>query len=116
MSYTDPNDPLRRDPVDPVHRDPVDRHVEKEYVQTSSDSSVSWFIVGALVIAAGVLAYMYFGNSGDTTAANPPAIEEQGRASTPAAPAEPAMPAEPAPAAPAPVEPAPPTPPAPPAP
>ena len=109
MSYNDPNDPLRRDPVDPVNRDPVDRRIEKEYVQTSSDSGVTWFIVGALVIAAGVLSYLYFGNNDETTAANPPAIEEQGRASTPAAPAEPATPA-PAPAAPAPADPAPATP------
>jgi len=99
MSYTDPNDPMRRETVE--------RRVEKEYVQTSSDSGVTWFIVGALVIAAGVLAYLYFGNSGETTASNPPAIEEQGRASTPSAPAESEAPAAPAPAEPAPSAPTP---------
>lgn len=94
MSYTDPNDPMERR-VDPI---PVD---------TRSDSGVTWFIVGALVIAAGVLAYLYFGEN-NTTAQNtaPPAATEApadtGRAATPAAPAEPAAPAAPAPATPAP--------------
>ncbi len=96
MSYTDPNDPMERR-IDPI---PVD---------TRSDSGVTWFIVGALVIAAGVLAYLYFGED-NTTAQNtaPTATEapaDTGRASTPAAPAEPASPPAPAPAAPAPATP-----------
>jgi hypothetical protein len=97
MSYIDPNDPLRSDPVD--------RRYETTNIETSSDSGVTWFIVGALVIAAGVLAYLYFGNNADTTAETTPApIEapaDTGRASTPSAPAEPVAPAPaPAPAAP----------------
>jgi hypothetical protein len=100
MSYIDPNDPLRSDPVD--------RRYETTNIETSSDSGVTWFIVGALVIAAGVLAYLYFGNNADTTAeTSPPAIQapaDTGRASTPSAPAEPANPA-PAPTAPAPAAP-----------
>jgi hypothetical protein len=96
------------DRMDP--NDPVDRNIDRtSYVETSSDSGVTWFIVGALVIAAGVLAYLYFGDDANTTAeTSPPAIEapaDTGRASTPAEPA--------APAAPAPAEPAPMTPPAP---
>jgi len=91
MSRYDPNDP-------------VDRSIDSTYVETSSDSGVTWFIVGALVIAAGVLAYLYFGEDANTTAETaPPAIEapaDTGRASTPAepAPAEPAPMAPPAPA------------------
>jgi hypothetical protein len=93
-------------------QDPVDRNIDNTYVETSSDSGVTWFIVGALVIAAGVLAYLYFGDeTANTTAESPPAIEapaDTGRASTPAAPggdmgatpADPAAPAAPAPAAP----------------
>jgi hypothetical protein len=82
-----------------------DPRIEKTtYVESSSDSGVTWFIVGALVIAAGVLAYLYFGDNTSTTAeGTPPAIEapaDTGRASTP----EPAAPSAPAPA---PVEPAP---------
>jgi hypothetical protein len=100
MSYIDPNDPLRSDPVD--------RRLETQNIETSSDSGVTWFIVGALVIAAGVLAYLYFGNNADTTAeTSPPAIEapaDTGRASTPSTPAEPTTPA-PAPAQPAPMSP-----------
>jgi hypothetical protein len=105
MSYIDPNDPLRSDPVD--------RRYETTNIETTSDSGVTWFIVGALVIAAGVLAYLYFGNNADTTAStSPPAIEapaDTGRASTPSAPAEPATPA-PAPAPMSPPAPAPSTP------
>ncbi len=92
-------------------QDPVDRNIDNTYVESSSDSGVTWFIVGALVIAAGVLAYMYFGDDANTTAeTSPPAIEapaDTGRASTPGAPggdmspAAPAAPAAPAPAAPA---------------
>jgi hypothetical protein len=95
--------------------DPVDRNIDNTYVETSSDSGVTWFIVGALVIAAGVLAYLYFGEDANTTAETaPPAIEapaDTGRASTPAAPTEmapaPAAPVEPAPAPMAPPAPAP---------
>lgn len=97
--YTDPNDP-------------VERRTENTQIESSSDSGVTWFIVGALVIAAGVLAYLYFGGEADTTAEAPPAIEapaDTGRASTPdAAPAEPSTPpaaSEPAPAEPAPTAP-----------
>ena len=100
--------------------DPVDRRVDNTYVDSSSDSGVTWFIVGALVIAAGVLAYLYFGGDADTTAdTSPTAIEapEAGRAATPAAPGgdtdssmAPAAPADPAPASPAPASPAPATP------
>ncbi|BCJ90199.1 hypothetical protein IZ6_09340 [Terrihabitans soli] len=84
-------------------QDPVDRKIDNTYVETSSDSGVTWFIVGALVIAAGVLAYLYFGDDAANSTAEtaPPAIEapaDTGRASTPAAPAEPAAPVEPAPA------------------
>ncbi len=98
--------------MDRFEDDPVERRVDNTYVESSTDSGVTWFIVGALVIAAGVLAYLYFGDEGDTTAENaPPAIEapaDTGRASTPAAPADPAAPApaDPAPAAP-PADPAP---------
>jgi hypothetical protein len=88
--------------MDRFEEDPVERRVDNTYVESSTDSGVTWFIVGALVIAAGVLAYLYFGGEGDTTAENaPPAIEapaDTGRASTPAAPAEPANPGAPAPA------------------
>jgi hypothetical protein len=94
---------------DPLDRD-IDRNVDSTYVETSSDSGVTWFIVGALVIAAGVLAYLYFGDNANTTAqSTPPAVEapaDTGRASTPAAPAEPAAPAAPAPAPAAPATPA----------
>jgi hypothetical protein len=93
MSYTDPNDPMERR-IDPIP------------VETRSDSGVTWFIVGALVIAAGVLAYLYFGED-NTTAQNtaPTSTEapaDTGRAATPTAPAEPAAPPAPAPATPAP--------------
>ena len=87
------------------HYPDKDPRVDKTYMESSSDSGVTWFIVGALVIAAGVLAYLYFGDNTSTTAeGTPPAIEapaDTGRASTP----EPAAPM--APSAPAPVEPAP---------
>lgn len=87
-----------------------DPRIDKTYVESSSDSGVTWFIVGALVVAAGVLAYLYFGDNTSTTAeSTPPAIEapaDTGRASTP----EPAAPSAPAPVEPAP---APATPPAP---
>jgi hypothetical protein len=84
-------------------QDPVDRKVDSTYVETSSDSGVTWFIVGALVIAAGVLAYLYFGgDDANTTAETPPpainAPADTGRASTPTAPAEPTAPAAPEPA------------------
>lgn len=103
----------RYNPNDPV--DPVDRNIDNTYVESSSDSGVTWFIVGALVIAAGVLAYLYFGEDANTTAeTSPPAIEapaDTGRASTPAAPVEtapaPAAPVQPAPAPMAPPAPAP---------
>ncbi|MFC5067206.1 hypothetical protein [Flaviflagellibacter deserti] len=103
MSYTDPNDPMERR-IDPVP------------VETRSDSGVTWFIVGALVIAAGVLAYLYFGEN-NTTAQNtsPTSTEapaDTGRASTPASPAEPASPPAPAPASPPAPAPAPASPPA----
>jgi hypothetical protein len=103
MSYIDPNDPLRSDPVD--------RRYETTNIETSSDSGVTWFIVGALVIAAGVLAYLYFGSNADTTAeTSPPAMSapaDTGRASTPSAPAEPETPAPSAPAPATPPAPAP---------
>jgi hypothetical protein len=104
----------RYNPNNPT--DPVDRNIDSTYVESSSDSGVTWFIVGALVIAAGVLAYLYFGEDANTTAeTSPPAIEapaDTGRASTPAAPADTAP--APAPAAPAPAPaPAPAAPPAP---
>ena len=88
MARLDPNDPLDRR-LD----DPIDRPIDNTYVETSSDSGVTWFIVGALVIAAGVLAYLYFGDNTETTAdALPPAIEapaDTGRAAAPApAPAD----------------------------
>jgi hypothetical protein len=88
--FTDPNDP-------------VDRRVETTHIESTSDSGVTWFIVGALVIAAGVLAYLYFGGDADTTAdALPPAIEApvDGRAATPMSPVEPVAPTAPAPATP----------------
>ena len=101
--------------MDRFEEDPVERRVDNTYMESSTDSGVTWFIVGALVIAAGVLAYLYFGDDADTTAeGTPPAIEapaDTGRASTPAAPAEPSAPA--APADPAPADPAPASPPAP---
>lgn len=99
---------MERYDQDPVDRN-LDRNIDSTYVETSSDSGVTWFIVGALVIAAGVLAYLYFGGEDANTTAetSPPAIEapaDTGRAATPApAPAEPAAPA--APAAPAPATP-----------
>ncbi len=80
--------------------DPVERNVDNTYVESSTDSGVTWFIVGALVIAAGVLAYLYFGGDAETTAeGTPPAIEapaDTGRASTPVEPAAPPAPADPA--------------------
>ena len=96
--------------MDRFEQDPVERRVDNTYVESSTDSGVTWFIVGALVIAAGVLAYLYFGDDADTTAeTSPPAIEapaDTGRASTPDAPAA-GAPADGGAAAPAPVDPAP---------
>ena len=104
-----------RDPIDRDLDRNIDRNVDSTYVETSSDSGVTWFIVGALVIAAGVLAYLYFGGEDANTTAEtpPPAINapaDTGRASTPASPAEPASPAPAAPAAPAPAPASPPAP------
>lgn len=90
------------------HYPEKDPRSENTYIESSSDSGVTWFIVGALVIAAGVLAYLYFGDNTSTTAeGTPPAIEapaDTGRASTPEpaapAPVEPATPPAPAPATP----------------
>lgn len=87
MSYTDPNDPLRRNETDPLHRDTTHTTVVE---RTDSGSGSSWFIIGALVIAAGVLGYLYFGGNDSTVAENPsPAIEgeaDTGRAATDMAP------------------------------
>ena len=94
--------------------DPVERRTDSTYVSSSTDSGVTWFIVGALVIAAGVLAYLYFGDDEGATTATDTTIEapaDPGRASTPDA-APPADTAPPADMAPAPAEPAEPAPPA----
>jgi hypothetical protein len=118
MTYNDP-----RDPNDLSSR-PTTTHTGPATGTTATaraeGGGMSWLIVGALIVAAGVLAFLYFGNSGDTTAENNPgtateAPAETGRAATdgmmPAesepAPAAPAMPADIAPgnAADAPVQP-----------
>ena len=81
--------------MDRFEDDPVERRVDNTYVESSTDSGVTWFIVGALVIAAGVLAYLYFGDDAATTADTGTAIEapaDTGRASTPTAPADSATP------------------------
>ncbi len=104
-----------------LEKDPIERRTDTTYVESSTDSGVTWFIVGALVIAAGVLAYLYFGGENDTTAETvPPATEapaDTGRASTPDAAPDAAAPSAPAPMEPAapaaPAEPAPPAAPAP---
>lgn len=111
MSYTDPNnpnDPLGQ-PEDPVRRDTHHTTV----VDRRGSGGTSWFIVGALVIAGGVLAYLYFGDRDSSVAERPDtAIEgeaDTGRAATDAPPAgmnatqppAPAAPAEPADNAPA---------------
>lgn len=103
MSYTDPNDPMRRTEADPVRRDTTHTTVVD---RSDSGGGVSWFIVGALVIAAGVLGYLYFGGSDNTVAESPATTTEgeadTGRAATDMAPSG-GMGAtsEPAPAAPA---------------
>jgi hypothetical protein len=107
MSYTDPNDPARRTSTDPLNRDPS--VASSTVVDRREGGGMSWFIVGALIIAAGVLAFLYFGNDTNTASNTAPTTTEgaadTGRAATDTAPAEsapapasPAMPADTAPA------------------
>ncbi|MGQ4275310.1 hypothetical protein [Terrihabitans sp. B22-R8] len=99
MSYTDPNDPVARPRVDPNTP-----HTTTVNTASGSTGGMSWFIVAALVLGAGVLGYLYFGGNTDTASNEPAAIEapaETGRAATTEsapAPASPAMPADNAPA------------------
>lgn len=96
MSYTDPKDPIRRDTVDPLNRDPIKHETivnNSSGVDRRAEGGMSWFIIAALVIAAGVLGYLYFGNNTDTASngmapAGTEAPADTGRASTPTSPAE----------------------------
>jgi uncharacterized protein HemX len=108
MSYNDPNDPARRTSTDTLHPATASSTV----IDRREGGGMSWFIVGALIIAAGVLAFLYFGNDTNTASNTAPTTTEgaadTGRAATDTAPAEtapapaaPATPAAPAPAAPA---------------
>jgi hypothetical protein len=110
MSYNDPNDPARRTSTDPLHRDAAT--ASSTVIDRREGGGMSWFIVGALIIAAGVLAFLYFGNDTNTASNTAPTATEgaadTGRAATDTAPAEtapapaaPAAPAGDAPAAPA---------------
>ena len=79
----DPNNPN-----DPMNRETSSHNTVVE--DRRSGNGVTWFIVAVLIVAAGVLAYMYYGDSTNTTAQTPPTtIEGQsdsGRATTDQAP------------------------------
>jgi hypothetical protein len=106
--YTDPaGRPV--DPSRPLPGEPVTTHHTRETVvsNTSGGGGSGWFIAGILVIAIGIVAYIFFGGSTpEPGVVNEPAITAPAapEATTPpaaTAPADPAPAAEPAPAAPA---------------
>lgn len=74
------------DPRDP--RDPVDRRIDpaaRPVVTERSGSGMTFYLLGALVVAAAVLAFLYYGSdNGSQTATNTPGIEQSttGRAAT----------------------------------
>jgi hypothetical protein len=108
LGMTRPNSMADRDPtLDSTHLNSAYDRDTVVYDRDTGGSNFLAFLIGGLVIAVGLLAFLFYdgGNSRDvtTTGSTTPRIE---RPASPATPMTPAKPAPTAPAAPAPSAPA----------
>ena len=109
LGMTRPNSMADRDPtLDSTHLNSAYDRDTVVYDRDTGGSNFLAFLIGGLVIAVGLLAFLFYdgGNSRDvtTTGSTTPRIERPASPATPMTPAKPAAPT--APAAPAPSAPA----------